>query len=607
MILSVVHRNLLRQLWVTGSMLIMLCGLLPAPQLNAQAQATAPAVSVEGKLLGRRVAVGQAGTFIIHVANGRPDDVPAEIKADGLTVRLQSEDRQGRITNGVTEVNYYYYYAVIGNDAGAFTIPAVTVKVRGIDHTTQPVELAIYQPRDDDLSLNASKPYFLKLNLLQTEIYEHQMVPIEISVYSRGRGTLREVSQPKLGDSEFVIKPFPRAQTTETIDIDGFEYTRAKIASSAFALRPGDHKLGPVEIDSRIEQSTSSRTRGLRAFFSTTEAVSMASNVIDVKVKPLPEQGKPADFTDTVGSFEITATASPTDVKTGDPISVDVVINGVGNFDNVPVPTFQSGDAKLWRTYEARRNQDPTQTSDGVTSGRVTFTQIVIPQGQVTELPSFTMSYFDPQTGQYQTLRSAPIPITVAKDIPAPSLTNSPALNHAGTGSGTGSYAAHGKPSATLTDILTIKTRKPAWTQQLTGIRERWYFRLAQIVPAAIVLLLVGASATRFARKRLGARRSEALQASYASLRKSLNSDTVRASRAAYYQQVQRCLDAWRREHGEAEARLPMAGSSRLAELEQHIHSTLYSGGAADRNRPPSASEIEQAVGTLDQIASNLR
>ncbi len=604
MISSLVQWNIPRSFLITSCMIVV-CGLFPAPELYAQAQATVATVSVEGKLLGRRVAAGQAGTFIIHVANGRPDDVPREIKADGLTIHFQGDDMQGRILNGVQQVDHYYYYTVVGNDAGSFTIPAITVKIRGTDYATQPVELAIYQPSDDDLSLNASKPYFLKLGLLQTDVYEHQMIPVEISVYSRGRGTLREVSQPKLGDSEFVIKPFPRAQTTETMDIDGFEYTRAKIASSAFALRSGEHKLGPVEIDSRIEQSTSSRSRGLRAFFSTTEAVTMASNVIAVNVKPLPKEGQPAEFADTVGRFEISAIASPTDVKVGDPISVDVVINGVGNFDNVPVPTFQSGDAKLWRTYEARRNQDPTQTSDGVTSGRVTFTQIVIPQGQVTELPSFTMSYFDPQSASYQTLRSDPIPLTVAVDTPAPSLAGSTALNNAGAAGA--SYSTSGKPTATLTDILTIKTRKPSWTKQATELSERWYFWIPQILPAAVVLLLVGGAATRFARKRIGARRTEEQQASFLSLRKSLNSAPVLASRAAFYQQVQRCLDAWRRENAEAETRLPMAIASRVTELEQHIHGLFYSGAAGDRSSPPTGSEIEQAGGTLDQISANLR
>jgi len=602
--LNIARWHHFRSLLIT-SCILLLSGFVGAPRLHAQAQATSPTVSVEGKLLGRRVAVGQAGTFIIHVANGRPDDVPREIVVDGLTVRLQSEDRQGRITNGVTQVNYYYYYAVVGNDAGSFTIPSVTIKVRGVAHTTEPVELAIYQPSDDDLSLNASKPYFLKLNLLETEVYEHQMVPVEISVYARGRGTLREVSQPKLGNSEFVIKPFPRAQTTETLDIDGFEYTRAQIASSAFALRPGDHKLGPVEIDSRIEQSTSSRSRGLRAFFSTTESVSMASNSVDVRVKPLPDEGKPADFADTVGRFEISVNASPTDVKVGDPISVDIVVNGVGNFDNVPVPTFQPDNATLWRTYEARRNQDPTQTSDGVTSGRVTFTQIVIPQGQVTEMPGFTMSYFNPETGSYETLRSSTIPLNVAMDTPAPALSSASALNNP-NGSST-SYSTRGKPSATLTDILTIKTRKPSWSKQASELSERWYFWIPQIVPAALSLLLVGAAATRFARSRLGSRRNDEQQTSYAVLRKSLTTEAMVTSRAAFYQQVQRCLDAWRRESPEAEARLPMATSERLSELEQHIHGILYSGAAADRSSPPSGSEIEQAGSTLDQVASNLR
>lgn len=576
----------------------------PVVRVSAQAQATVPEVVVDASLLGRRIAVGQGGTFIVRVANGRPETLPREIKADGLTIRYQDDDLQGRIVNGMQQVDYFYYYTVVGSAAGTFTIPAVKVKVRGADYSTEPLDLAIYEPGSDDLSLNASQPYFLRLDVLQTDVYAHQMVPVEISVYARGRGSLRQIDQPNLGESDFVIKPFPRAQMTETVDIDGFEYTRARLASSTFALRTGDQQLGPVELDARIEKSVSRSTPGFRSIFSRTETVTMTSNPASVQVKPLPVEGRPADFADTVGNFEMTAIATPTDVKVGDPISVDVIVSGIGNFDNVPVPAFLGGDANLWRTYEARRSQDPTQTSDGVTPGRVTFTQIVIPQSQVTEVPSFTFSYFDPQTASYQTLRTAPVAVRVAADTPAPGPATASTIGAAGA---EGSTTSAGKPSATLTDILSIKTRNPSWTRQAADVKKRWYYWLPQMLPAALVLFLVGGVATRFVRGRLGSQSAARHQASYASLRKNLRSPSAVASRATFYHQAQRCIDAWRQENPDSDARLPMASAGRLTELEQRIHSLLYSGAATDRNQPPSDAEIDQAAGTLDQMASSLR
>jgi hypothetical protein len=557
-------------------------------------------IEVKAALLGRRIAVGQDGTMVIKVINGRAENPPYEITVEGLKIIKQAESADVKNINGANRVEWIYYYHISGGTEGTFTIPPQTIRVLGSDHLTSPIEITFYEPKEDDLSLNASEPFFARLTLQETDLYEFQMAPVDLAIYVRGANSLDQISPPGLSDSDFIIKPFTRTSSAEIVDIDGWQYTRANIQSAAFPIRSGTRSFGPVDLKVRIVETSQSSSRIIRTVYTQKRAVEMTSNQLELTVKPLPAEGRPANFADTVGSFELNATTSQTTVKVGDPISVDLVVSGIGNFDNVPAPVFQ-GDGNIWRTYEPKRTQDPSETSDGVRPGRVTFTQIVIPQSGATELPAFTVSYFDPATASYQTLNSPPIPLTIEEDIAM--------SNMAMAGDTTpGAFAANGasQPTATLTDILSIRHSPSRWTTSLGTITGRWYFWLPQALPACAVLVLLGGAVTRVVRHRIEQRQSPDDIETLESLRRRLRSDkSIVASRQTFFQHLSRCLDAWRSEHPEAESRLAQATSARLAEWEKTIHDSLYSGATNDRQTAPANSEIERANAIINELAGS--
>lgn len=50
-----------------------------------------------------------------------------------------------------------------------------------------------------------------------------------------------------------------------------------------------------------------------------------------INVKPLPDQGKPADFTGAVGKFDFSVSASETELAATESLTVKVEVNGKGN------------------------------------------------------------------------------------------------------------------------------------------------------------------------------------------------------------------------------------------------------------------------------------
>ena len=117
----------------------------------------------------------------------------------------------------------------------------------------------------------------------------------------------------------------------------------------------------------------------------------------------------------------MTATAGPTTVTVGDPITVRVQISGRGALDAVTLPAQDA-----WHNFKTYPPTTKLETSDQFGfQGTKTFEQIISPQNSdVHELPALTFSFFNPDDGQYHTLTQAAVPLVVkaAGATPMPTL-----------------------------------------------------------------------------------------------------------------------------------------------------------------------------------------
>jgi hypothetical protein len=106
-----------------------------------------------------------------------------------------------------------------------------------------------------------------------------------------------------------------------------------------------------------------------------------------------------------MGEFRLEVVAGPGQVSVGDPVTVKAVVSGTGNFSSVILPKFENrDDLKVY---------DPKVTQE---LGAKTFEQIVMPlSDSVKEIPAISFSFFNTVTGQYETLRRGPFPISVLR------------------------------------------------------------------------------------------------------------------------------------------------------------------------------------------------
>jgi hypothetical protein len=143
-----------------------------------------------------------------------------------------------------------------------------------------------------------------------------------------------------------------------------------------------------------------------------------------VKVKPLPTQGRPVDFSGAVGQFEVSSEVSANNGTTGDPLTLKIKIEGRGNFDRVT--TSGLTNSSDWKTYKP--NGKFTANDSAGIEGKKTFEQSIVPtKAGAQAIPALNFSYFDPEAQRYVTKNTAPIGIDVAQgNASAPVATRAP-------------------------------------------------------------------------------------------------------------------------------------------------------------------------------------
>jgi hypothetical protein len=447
-------------------------------------------------------------SLTISVTDGNPDAVP-ELR---LPLQVQqvsgvSTGQQFQMTNGVASSKITFTWAIVGVEPGDFVIPAQEVSVNGTVMQTREVQLKILQgqtpsaPRGD--TARGPDDAFLQLEVGKTEIYLGELVPLSASLYIPRQMGLRRFGLIDIDKDDFAIQRFPQqAEQTNTVAA-GVGYNVFTFRTTLSALREGDLRIGPASQELLVEIMTAD-SFGRPNFnfpFAEPQKLVATSGTIPVKVLPLPEEGKPADFSGAVGSFTLTATASPTTgLKVGDPISVELTLSGSGNFDAVAEPKLV--DEAGWKTYPGRRFNAEGQVDPVLmptVERTVNYASVIVPTQAHSTVPSFRITYFDPERKQYVELETPPIPLSI-EAAPAPL----PGETAAGTDAEGETEPPVAAPVPQLADILTNLPAAATWREPkgVNSWREPAVLAAAA-APFALLLLAWGAKLAADRRERL--------------------------------------------------------------------------------------------------------
>ncbi|HET9450790.1 MAG TPA: BatD family protein, partial [Aggregicoccus sp.] len=242
---------------------------------------------------------------------------------------------------------------------------------------------------------------FLRASLDREEVYVGEQTTLSLYIFSRvDLSSVDSVSMPKLEGFWSEDVESPSQLSGEQRIVDGVPYRAYLLRRRAlFPMKAGTLAITPAEADI---------TTG---FLFAGHRVHRISNPLTVKVRPLPPGAPPGMQSANVGHWRLTLEATPTRVELGQPVTVRVTLEGVGNVKNVTPPRL-TGPRSL-------RLFDPTVT-DRMAPGRNkvqgvrVHEYLVMPQQTGTfTLPELSFPYFDPRERRYEVSRTQPVTITV--------------------------------------------------------------------------------------------------------------------------------------------------------------------------------------------------
>ncbi len=388
----------------------------------------APNIQFEASVDRTRVGQTDPIRFTLSiVSNENIGHLPApEISLKDFYVEGPSVSTRVDMINFNTSFTRELVYVLYAKRTGKIKIGPARLELGGENYQTKAIEIEVVKSSNrrsskgnartdkvDEPSLEDA--LFVSAQVDYKRAYVGQQITVEYDLFYRFR--LHNVGFKEIPTfAGFWVKDLFVAQQLNSHRevVEGVTFNVAPLRRVAlYPTSAGTYDIGVLAISCDIPKQ-----RGRRGslvdeffsgdpFFSRSQSVIVRSEELEVEVLPLPEKDRPQEFTGAVGRFQLRAEAQPTHVPAGDPVTLQVIVEGQGNLAAVQAPKIQVGAGV--KLYDPTLEEEE-KIVDGLYGGRRLFEYILIPEeGGMMEITPVRFVYFDPYESRYQTLESEPI------------------------------------------------------------------------------------------------------------------------------------------------------------------------------------------------------
>jgi len=472
---------------VIKSLLALVC-------LAAMPAAAADDVRVSASVLPQgRISDTTQIRLVIHVEGTSVSDVTAprlpamknlRVTGGPSTARNSSYSfDNGRIASS-SAITLTYFLSAGG--VGAAEIPPFDVVVGGNTYRTQPLRFNVEAGRagpapsgpgagagaddtgDEDAG-DGSIDVFLQAKLGASTVWSGQPVLLDVTLFAaapvNGFTWTDVPSLPGLWVEDLQVNP---DRDRRIVTMNGRQYAAFPVARK-LVVPTGSGPLTIQPFSAQVQVRRSSRDP-FASFFSLGGFVNIVRRTTPLKleVKPLPEAGRPAEFSGAVGTFRMKVTADRNAVDLGDAVAIRATVEGEGSLQSAQPPKLEAPpDVKIYDP----KTLDTAMLGAEHLGARKTWEWVVVPLAPGTvKVPAPKFAYFDAAAGVYRELTGELPELAVRR----------------GAGGGE-SIAARGEVQANAKDIAFLKMRRGALQEAEPPLHKRGWFALALILPVALI------------------------------------------------------------------------------------------------------------------------
>lgn len=327
-------------------------------------------------------------------------------------------------------------YTLYAAKNGSFTIGASHALVGGKRLSSRPVKIQVSghaQRTNGAPNMHGQNSYdqphmrsagsaisgsdlFIKVSASKKRVHEQEPILLTYKVYTQVDLTQLEGKMPDLKGFHTQEVPLPQQKTFHTETVNGRPYKC--VTWSQYVMYP--QMTGRLEIPSitfkGIVVQQNRNVDPMEAFFNGGSGyVEVKKDIkapgITLQVDPLPQ--RPANFSGGVGKFNISASLDKKDVKAGEPITLRVVVGGIGNLKLLKQPVVNF--PKDFDKYDAKVTDKTRLTANGV-EGNMVYDFLAVPRNQGSyTIPSVELTYYDTGKNAYKTIKTQPFKVEVEK------------------------------------------------------------------------------------------------------------------------------------------------------------------------------------------------
>ncbi|MGE4384362.1 MAG: BatD family protein [Endomicrobiaceae bacterium] len=354
----------------------------------------------------REVELGKLLTLTVEIAQDSDDSDKFELPKmpDFIVLPKKNYSRNGKNV---------YTYEITPKNTGFFFVPAITVFNKGEKISSEPINVKVVkylQTKKQSRADKNNKNIFVEAYTDINSVYVNQQIYY----------TLKFSTKFDLASNPIYILPmfkdFWKSESNIKSGyrlIEGENYFVFEVVTKLYPMRDGNLVIDPsnVKVEYLRYNSNDVNNEFNKILNARKIKYSLNSNPVTVKVFPLPELGKPENFTGAVGKYSIAASVDKKNVVINEPINLTVKIEGNGNINAISEPGIKlPTDMKKYATSVYTDNKGFKNSKK--------FKSVIIPliAGEKI-IPAVSFSYFDPDSKEYVFIKTQDIKVNISSGV----------------------------------------------------------------------------------------------------------------------------------------------------------------------------------------------
>ncbi len=394
------------------SILLILLLFIPTQLVSNEAS-----ISVKSSVTKTNLTINDILEYKITISGAKNSPKIDESFLKDFSIMNRSTQQSYQLINNNFFSSQIKTFRLRPNIEGTIIIPSSKIVIEGTVYETDPITITVLagtsSPKanssavqkssntangqaSQNIPQGSSKDLFILAVLDKDQAYVGEEIIYSVRLYRRF-STIDQLlyQEPKF---DMLTEQLERDQQTYTQSYNGIRYYVQEIdRRSLFSYEPGLIEIPEASADVQINFFYGNQT--------------LRSNTLSLTITPLPEDGKPDDFSGLVGDFGFDFDVNTMGLVENKPIAIRLSVGGSGNLKQLSNISF-STDSDIFKVYQSSVND--LITYDNSVKGVRHFEYIMVPKVDGTlSLPQFYFSYFDPKLNQYKTLETPQSSVSV--------------------------------------------------------------------------------------------------------------------------------------------------------------------------------------------------